>query len=219
MRRTIGAVTAGQSPRPDITGEMRPLLQGVTWIEHGALDGIEEAGLERLGPAPGEFPVITRIRGGRAVIVGELSLRPLLERAIARAAAEADLVLLLCSAPFAITETVPVLQPDRLLEGAVEAFGTGWRIAVLTPVAEQVLLQEERWRRLGFDPLVLHAPPYGGTDFAALGRKAKDSGTALAVFDCLGYPSSAKAQFVAASHLPCVLVRSLVARVAAELLE
>lgn len=218
MSRRVAAVTAGQSPREDIVGEMRRFAPGVTWIQYGALDGIAEAQLGELAPVPGEFPIVTRVGSGKAIVVGEKPLRPLLERALARAASESNLVVLLCSAPFAIARyNVPVLLPDRLLEGAVSALCPARRIAVLTPVAAQVPLQQERWQRLGFDPLVLHAPPYGGADFAALGCQATREGASLAVFDCLGYASSTKDEFVAASGLPAILVRSLLARLVAEL--
>jgi protein AroM len=213
----VAAVTVGQAPREDILDEMRALAPHVRWIQQGALDGIDESGLASLAPSGGEFPLVTRMRAGRPVIVGEQAVRPLVQQAVDCIATDADLVVILCSTPLALESPVPVLFPDRLLTAAVGALRLDAPIAVLTPREEQIPLQEARWRGLGFRAIVLCASPYGGTDFRRLGRVVRQIGAAAVVLDCLAYSAEMKATLAAASGLPTLLVRSLVANVAAEM--
>jgi len=71
---SIGAITIGQSPRPDLLARLRSHLQadGVTVVEMGALDALSVADLP--GPAAGGYPLTTRLRDGSAVTVDEAFL-------------------------------------------------------------------------------------------------------------------------------------------------
>jgi protein AroM len=218
MARVVAAVTVGQAPREDILDEMRALVPCVRWVQHGALDGIDESGLANLAPSAGEFPLVTRMRTGRPVIVGERAIRPLLQRAADYAAIDADLIVVLCSGPLSVESSVPLLFPDRLLTAVVTALRPAPPIAVLTPLEEQIPLQEVRWRRLGLPAVVLHASPNGETDFQHLGHLAREANASVIVLDCLAFSSEMRARLAAASGLPTLLARTLVGRVTADLL-
>jgi protein AroM len=97
---TLAAVTIGQSPRDDVVPEMQSLVPGVTWIEAGALDGLRDEQIARLAPAAADFPLVTRLADGRAVVVGEPSIHPLVEAAVHRVEEAADLVILLLNSHF-----------------------------------------------------------------------------------------------------------------------
>jgi protein AroM len=215
--RVVAAVTLGQSPRADILDEMRALVPTVRWIEHGALDDVDEHDLSRFAPQAGEFPLVTRVRTGRPIVVGDVTIRPLLQRAIDNAAKIADLVVLLCSSPVSLESRGPLLCPDRLLSAAVAALASDNLIAVVTPRADQVRTQQERWQRAGLRSVVLHASPFGKVNYAALGRRARASGASVIVLDCIAYSSDAKAQLEEASGLPTILARSVVASMAKEI--
>ena len=219
LNGVVAAVTVGQAPREDLIDEMRALLPRARWIQHGALDEVGDHELTRLAPGDGEFPVVTRLRAGRPVIVGERAIRPLMQQAVDRVAVRADLVIVLCSTPMPLETRAPVLFPDRLLFAAVSSLGPGSKIAVLTPQQDQVALQDERWRKLGYSPTVICASPYGGIDFRRLGHLLRLSGASMVVLDCLAYSSAMKAKLAASSGLPVLLARSLVANVAAEVFE
>jgi protein AroM len=89
---------------------------------------------------------------------------------------------------------------------------------VLTPHEGQVGPQAVRWSGRGVRPIVRFASPYAGADFAALGREARAAGAAAILLDCMGYTLATKRLVSEASGLPALLVRSLAARVAAEML-
>jgi protein AroM len=215
---TLAAVTIGQSPRDDVVPEMQSLVPGAAWIEAGALDGVRDEEIARLAPAAADFPLVTRLADGRAVVVGEASIHPLLEAAVHRVEQAADLVILLCSGTFSLACRAPLLLPGRLLATTARAVAGERPIAVFTPEASQVGPQELRWRNAGFNAAVYFASPYQPTDFRLLGARARNEGAELVVLDCLGYTRRMKAEVAAASGLPVLLARSLTARVAAELI-
>lgn len=124
----VAAVTIRQAPREDLLGEMRALLPRANWIQHGALDEFGDRDLSRLAPGDVDFPVVTRLKAGRRVIVGERAIRPLMQQAVDRVAAEADLVIVLCSTPMPLETRAPVLFPDRLLSAAVSSLAAGSKI-------------------------------------------------------------------------------------------
>ncbi len=214
---TIAAITIGQTPREDMLADLRRAVPDVRWQEFGALDGIDDGELAALMPADDDFPLVTRLGDGRTVIVGERALRPRLQDAVDRAGRAADLIVVLCSGPLDPQSDVPIVCPDRLLMATVRALGAK-SIVVLTPAQDQIEQQRARWAGDGIEAHVLAASPYGGTDFAALGRQVDRLHASAAVLDCLGYSLEAKAEFTAASRLPTILARSLVAKIVAELI-
>jgi len=217
MPRTIAAVTIGQSPRDDVVPEMRALTLGASWIEAGALDGLDEAGIARFAPAAGDFPLVTRTTRGTAV-VGEHAIRPALQAAIERVEPDADLVIVLCTGDLGVESRRPMLVPHQLLAAAVAAVRTAGPLVILTPHEDQVTAQRRRWAVGGVEASIVFASPYGSTDFDSVGRRARDERASLVVMDCLGYTLAMKEAVTAASGLPTLLVRSLLARVAAEIL-
>ena len=217
MARTIAAVTIGQAPRPDVVPEMSALTPGVGWIEAGALDGFDDTALAAVECRPGDFPLVTRLASGRSVVVGELAIAPHLEGAVRRVEGAADVVVVLCTGEFRVPCRRPLLVPYRLLSAAVTAIDTAGPVAILTPLADQAPAQVVRWRDRGLDALVIVASPYADTDFGAVGRQAREMGARVIVMDCLGYTLAMRAAVQSASERPTLLVRSLVARLAAEL--
>lgn len=215
---TVAAVTIGQAPRPDVVPEMAAFLPRVRWIEAGALDDVGEADIRLLAPGSGDFPLVTRLASGRTVVLGEHALVPRLQAAVARVEREADLVIVLCSGIFPLRCRVPIVYPGAVLEKVAGKLYRGARILVLTPDEGQVAAQQVRWRDRGVEATVRCASPYADTDFAVFGREARALGVAVVVLDCMGYTLSMKEAVADLSGVPTLLVRSLTARVAAEML-
>lgn len=215
----VALVTIGQSPREDVAPELQRYLPDARFIEAGALDDLNDAAITALAPAADDFPLVTRLRDRRSVTVGERAITPFVQDVIHRVEGNADLVIVLCTGEFAVTCRKPLLFPGRVLTSTVMAVHGGRPIAVLVPHEGQVAPQIERWRERGATASVFAASPYAGADFAAIGHQARDAGAGLVAMDCLGYTLAMKAAVASASGLPTMLVRSLVARVAAELLE
>ena len=215
----IATVTIGQSPREDAVPELARYVPDARFVEAGALDLLDDAAIAALAPVGDDFPLVTRLRDRRSVVVGEQAITPLVQDAIRRVEGEADLVIVLCTGEFAVSCRKPLLFPGRILASTVTAVHGGRPVAILAPHESQVAPVGDRWRARGVEATVLAASPYANTDFEAIGRRARDAGATLIVMDCLGYTLAMKSAVAASSGLPTILVRSLVARVAAELVE
>jgi protein AroM len=215
----IACVTIGQSPREDAIPELQRFAPRARFVEAGALDLLDDAAIAARAPSGDDFPLVTRLRDGRSVVVGEQAITPLVQDAIRRVEDEADLAMVLCTGEFAVSCRKPLLFPGRILSATVTAIHGGRPVTVLAPHESQVEPVGDRWRARGVDATVLAASPYHATDFAGIGRRARDAGALLIVMDCLGHSLAMKAAVASASGLPTILVRSLVARVAAELVE
>jgi len=216
--KTIAAITIGQSPRDDVIGELALLVPGVRWLQAGALDGLDLEQVRALEPEPGDLPLVTRLRDGSVVTLGEARLLRPMQHAVDRLEASADLVLVCCSGSFPLAARAPVLLPGRLLISTVQGLHLD-TIAVVTPHDGQIAWEEERWAHAGVSAQVIVEPPYGGgADFTRLGRAARVHGVRAIVMDCFGYTLRARDEVAAASGLPTILVRSLAGRIAAELL-
>lgn len=216
--KTIAAISIGQSPRDDVISELGLLVPGVRWVQAGALDGLDLDQVSALEPEPGDLPLVTRLRDGQVVTLGEARLLRPMQHAVDRVDGGADLVLVCCAGNFALSSRVPVLLPGRLLVSTVQAmrFDT---IAVVTPHDGQTAWEEERWAHAGVSAHVVVEPPYrGDVDFTRLGRAARLHGARAIVMDCFGYTLRARDEVAAASGLPTILIRSLAARIAAELI-
>ncbi len=216
--KCIGAVTIGQSPRPDITAEVADFFdQDIRILESGALDAFTKDQIREILPQATGPLLVTRLRDGSEVKIGEDFLIPHLQRCIEELQRDADLLLLLC------TESLPAFQserliiyPGRLLFNAVRALGVG-RIGVLTPAAEQQHHQSRRWREVVPSVIVEAASPYGTPEHlreSAIALGGSD--VELIVMDCLGYSRSMKEVVKACSHRPVLLARSVLARMTAE---
>jgi protein AroM len=220
MKPVIAAVTIGQSPRPDIVGEIALFAPGATWIETGVLDGLDEAEVAALAPKDADTPLVTRAFG-RTVLVGEHAIAEPARRAIRDAASKADAIILLCSGPFDVLGTVasavPIVVPGRVFDAVLRAVAGRSRLVVMVPHEGQAEAQRRKWSAAGIPVSVICAPPYGDTDFPAFGRRAAACGDLVAM-DCIGYSLAQRTAVSAASGLPTVLARSVAGRVLAEIL-
>jgi len=216
----IAAVTIGQSPRPDIVGEIALFAPGATWVESGVLDGLDEAEVAALAPQEADTPLVTRAFG-RTVLVGEQAISGRVRFAIRDVAPKADVVILLCSGLFdalgTVASAVPIVVPGRVFDAVLTAVAGQSRLVVMAPHEGQAEAQRRKWHAAGIQVSVLCAPPYADTDFAALGRRAAGCGDLVAM-DCIGYSLAQRAAVAAASGLPTVLARSVAGRVLAEIL-
>ena len=79
MGRTVGLVTIGQSPRPDLIEEYERALPGARLVQAGALDGLSEAEILALAPGAGDDVLVSRLRTGREVRLARRYLEPRLQ--------------------------------------------------------------------------------------------------------------------------------------------
>lgn len=218
----LGLITIGQSPRPDLVAGFACLAPpGLEIRLVGALDSVAPAELDAIAARPGGYPLLVKLRDGSTREIERDLLVPYVERqAVALAAQGARALVLCCAGDFPdITSPIPLLLPGRVLPGVARSLVRKGRIGVVTPVRGQARAAEAKWRADGFDPRVIWASPFRHEEIAAAARTLADPSLELIVLDCMGHNASSKAEFARLTSRPVLLAQTLVARVAAELVE
>lgn len=216
---TIGLVTIGQAPREDIEATMFPGGPPVPCQHAGALDGLDPNAIAALAPRDGEIPLVTRLRDGQEVVVAKESVLPLLAGAVKRVVADgARVVVVLCTGEFpGLTAPVPLVFPDRVLRGTVDALLPDSILGVLMPHPGQGPLMERKWAAPGRSLRCAAASPYtGAAELGARAEELRSAGAQLIVMDCMGYTAEMK-QAVATAGVPTILANRLVGRVVEEI--
>ena len=223
MRRVVGLVTIGHSPREDVVPDVATVLgPAVDIVEAGALDGLPRPEIERLAPRDDDEVLVTRLADGTPVFVGKERIVGRVEAAIAtEERAGATVTILLCTGAFPrLAARCPLVQPQPVLLGALRGLVWPGRLGIVAPSARHVPQTEARWRADGFDPVVVALSPYAAPEADALPRLAaglRDAACGLVVMDCMGFRRKTRDELQAAMRVPVLLAPALVARVAAEL--
>lgn len=224
MKKKIGAITIGQSPRVDVTGEMQEVLgDNIEIIEAGALDGLSKEEIAQFIPQEGDFILVSRLRDGSSVKFGERYILPRLQECVQKLECEgAEVIVFICTGKFPtiFQSSKLLLYPYTILHAVVPKLTPRSRVGVINPDADQVKQCLETW---GKDVEIVEAAvgsPYG--DFqevldAAQALREKD--VDIIVMDCIGYTVKMKQAVQEITGKPVILARTLVARVIREMLD
>jgi len=216
----VGLITIGQSPREDIVASMFDPSASLPFIEHGALDDLNQAQIEQLQPGADELPLVSRLRDGTEVVLAKERLIPHLQRAIDRTARDgATFAVILCTGEFAkIAPSIPAIYPDRVLTHTVEAVLPVGTIGVMLPHEGQMRMMKHKWSTATRQFIGTAVSPYSGRDeLAGHAAKLRDAGAAMIVLDCMGFDGAMKRLVAEESGLPTILANRLVGRVVEEL--
>ena len=233
MKKTIGAITIGQSPRVDVVPEMQALLgQDVEVLQAGVLDGLSAKEIDLLAPAGNGDAEIARLRGESSILVSRLrdgswvsmeegKILPLMQERICGLEAQGvSLIVMLCTGKFPdqFRSEVTLVFPQKLLYGIVPQLAS--RIGILSPDVRQLPNSMQKWGSVARHVIAANANPYenaAGLEVAA--EKFLEDRVQLCVMDCIGYNCQMKQRLEELTGLPVILPRTLVARVISEMLE
>jgi protein AroM len=224
MRRpVVGLVTIGQSPRVDVVPDMVAVMgPDIDVREAGALDGLSRADIASRAPTGNDEILVTRLADGTSVFLGKQKIVGHVEARIAGLERDgAAITALLCTGAFPpLRASKTLIQPQPVLLGALRGMRWPGRLGVVTPSVQHVPQTEARWRRDGFDPVVVPLSPYEHEDAGALARVGtalREAGAGLVVMDCMGFTRKTRDELRALTGAPVLLANLLVARVIAEL--
>jgi len=202
----IGALTIGQSPRPDLIDPLRQHLPGGCQIEEaGALDGLTAAHIPP--SSEGVYPLTTRLQDGSAVMVEESFLLPRLQQALAQLEAKGVAAsILLCAGTFAgLQGTRPFFKPFAVGCSEMRALGLK-SLGLIAPIQEQVMPIRRRWQAAGFAPTVWTADinkqdqPFRQQLAAQIAAGRLE----CIVLDYVGHPAQAVKQLQQNTELPVI---------------
>lgn len=219
---TAGLVTIGQSPRNDIVASMFGTDVPSRLRQAGALDLLDDASIDALVPSEAEHLLVSRLRDGREVVLAKPRVLPHLQRAIDRVVGSgAGLVVVLCTGTFdGLWAPVPIIYPDRLLAGTVNALLPSGTLGVLMPHKGQADMMRRKWSAEGRPVVLGSASPYTHAD--DLAERARDlvrQGAIMIAMDCMGYTRAMKQVLSESTSVPTILANRLVGRIIEEILE
>lgn len=224
--RTLGTLTIGQAPRPDVAPIVEKHVPAGTRLVHrGALDGLNRAEIaDRFAPEPGEAALITRLHDGSSIQLSRRRMQDQVQRVLGDLEADGcDVILLLCTGTFTGLECRKawLVEPDHIIPGAVTGLIERRQLGIIVPIAGQIVSEAEKWRPLHRAPLFAAASPYGddGEDAAlAASHELKARGAEAILLDCIGFTERHRTM-LAPLGLPVILSNAVAAKAVGELLE
>jgi len=220
-KKIVGFITIGESPRTDITSEIKPLLgANIEIMECGALDGLGKDEIKDLAPRPGDYVLVTRLRDGTAVKLSRDKIVSRMQRCINNLETHVDVIGLLCTGDFPeLSSRKIMIEPSRLIMNVVSSLSNIKRLGVIVHDEEQVRMEEERWGRIINDVIVVPVSAYLSTedDFRRAAEYLRDSDVDLVILDSLGYNIKMKNIVREVSGKPVILPRTVMAEIIREL--
>jgi len=205
----VRAYVIGQTPRPDLTTDLRKRFPSARFAVVGVLDDLGEEQIS--AGSVGAYPLETRLRDGRRVVVDAGFVAPLLQRALDAHAGKDRVHLVLCAGPFSAL-TAPSAPSGR--DGAlVLPFDTAVarlaerglrRLDVLVPFADQAEPARRKWTEAGYAcrAHVLAERPDDVPLPSWVASRVGDGSAEAVVFDYVGYPSAELSDVAAEIELP-----------------
>lgn len=220
----IGCITIGQTPRADVLEELVPIFGSeVQILEAGALDGLTKERIEaEFQPAPGEYVLVSRLRTGEEVTIGESHILDRLQSCAEELEDQVDFILLLCTGVFKkrLQVKVPVYYPNEIIDGLLPVLVKGQRLLILNPSTEQISQSLKRWEGKIDGVRVLAASPYDLTrGMQNAVQQIRESDAQMVFLDCIGYTEAMKREIQSQTGLPVLLSKTLVARALSEQLQ
>ncbi|MEY8535372.1 AroM family protein [Blautia pseudococcoides] len=218
----IGAVTIGQSPRTDITGDICPLLApNITLEEYGALDPFDKDYInQNLAPGPDSSVLVTRMRDASQVIIGEEHILPLVQSCITRAeAGGCQATVLLCTGKFPkLRHERMLIIPQPLIHSLLQKLADDRPIGLLVPDESQIPQAQSWFSESDIQVQVQALSPY--LKSSLLQEKAhslQKENLSLILPDCMGYSIALKKELEHHLPIPILLPRTFIATLLNEL--
>ena len=209
-KNRIGALTIGQSPRPDLVAPLENLLPDCEIIQAGALDDLTSGDLP--DPSKAAYPLATQMRGCESVLIDETFIEPKLQQALKRLESSGVVAtLLLCAGTFACLHSqLPLFVPFKICCHVLRALQMT-TIGLITPVVEQETLIQARWGKKGWQPTVWSAD-LGKQDeafFRQLAERIRTRNLNCIVLDYVGIPPNHVYQLQNAVEIPVIDIGQL----------
>ena len=224
QQRTLGTLTIGQAPRPDVVPIIdRYVSADVRRIHRGVLDGMSHAEIAaHYKPEGGEPELVTRLQDGTEVVLSRARMKNGVQQALAALEADGcDAILLLCTGTFdgLACKKAWLIEPDHIIPGIVAGLVEGRQLGIVVPIASQIGSERGKWRPLHRAPIFTAASPYAGSDDALIdaGKELKAQGAEAILLDCIGFTERHR-QALLPLGLPVIVSNAVAAKALSELL-
>jgi len=214
-------VTIGQSPRNDVTSDIKDILGSkIEIIECGALDELTLEDVKKLEPKKGEYVLVTRLRDGTQVKVSRNKIIQRIRECIRKIENYVDIIVLLCTGEFPeINSKKPLIKPSTLLYNVVLGLLPKGRLGILIPSPDQIKEVEDKWKKSKLKLIVKTLSPYMSENVKNVANEFRKENVDMIVLDCIGYGKEIARIIKEATNKPVLLPRTLLARIIRELCE
>ena len=210
----IGLFTIGQSPREDVTTEMRPyLLPQIEIVEKGLLDGMPPEEIDLFKPEFGEVPLVTRTKDGSQVQLSEKKIGSLFYEAIDLMRTKRDVraIGVLCTHDFHETQfSFPVIFPHIYLNFLITQAFQIHNLGVVVPLESQTKISENKWDAEKVTTEV-KSPYTEGKSWEEIAQSLTQQKVEAVILDCIGYTEQDKWQLQTILPSPILLPRTILA--------
>ncbi len=189
-KATVGFLTIGNSPRPDIMKDIAPVISACCEIvEIGALDDLSPDEFSAVHPTDSESFYVTRAYNGELTVARRWLYNRVAECVNTLEKRGTDVIALLCTGEFPALQTHrPLLIASNVIKNAVANAYTGIPVAIVIPDEGQREYMALRWEAAGIKHKLFHCSPYGETEQSnavcwSISREPVD----FVVLDCMGF--------------------------------
>lgn len=217
----IAALTIGQSPRDDITPELKKYWgDQFNIIEKGALDNYSFQEIKnKFSPNNKEDILVTRLHGGKEVIISHKYIQELLQRKINELSDDTDLIVLLCTGVFDDFNTNNlIIRPHLILDNLIKNIIGSKKLGIIIPNIDQKQQIKAKWEKFNIKTFIEAASPYKLNDDLNLAAEIlKNKDVDLIYMDCLGYSNRMKKAVSDISETKVMIPRLMLAAIIKEL--
>ncbi len=214
-------VTIGQSPRIDVTSDIKDILgPDIEIIECGALDGLTFDDIKELEPKKREYILVTRMRDGTQVKVSRKKIIQKIQSCIEKIENYVDIIMILCTGDLpGLNSKKLLIKPSVLLYNIVVSLLPKGKLGILIPSPDQVKEAENKWRKSGLELVIKTFPPYVDENVEKIANEFRKEKVDMIVLDCIGYGRKISEVIKKITKKPVFLPRTLLARILRELIE
>ncbi len=194
--------------------EVMPLLaQNIEVVEYGLLDDLSAEGIDSLGPQEQETRLVSRLRDGGQVILGERKIAALLPEAIEfmHGDMNVEAVGVLCTHEFPEKGfSCPVIFPAEHMNSQIDKTKNVRKLAVVVPLENQIKMTEQKWGNI--ETYVVSKSPYGDTKtWKDIAGALMDKKVEAVILDCIGYKLQDRDEIQSLLDTPVLLPRTILA--------
>ena len=212
MNQRVGLITIGQSPRPDIVGEIKKAMGGKQEIiEAGALDGLSRNEILSLSSSPEDYRVITALNDG-PIVVAKKHILARMETVFRKFEGQSvRLAAILCTEEFPEYSFKGVLlKPGKLLLHFISSFHQKGKGVVVIPLEEQKKSAAKKWNLSDVEIRVkVLAPGSNLEEIQKLSKEIESENPGFVVLECFGYDENLKRVIQERLSCPVILPRTL----------
>jgi protein AroM len=211
-KKRIGFLTIGQSPRDDITFDMRPLLSpDIETVEYGVLDDLSPEEIASLTPQAQETPLVSRLRDGRQVLLSEKKIGELLPKAIEfmNTKMNVNAVGVLCTHEFAKEKHLcPVIFPADYMKFIIDEILDVRKLGVVVPLHSQIEAAQRKWGTKR-TVAVSKSPYVQGKTWKDLADVLSGERVDTVILDCIGFKIRDRRNIYDLLNIPVLLPRAI----------